>query len=194
MNKKFLTHRILPILFVFLFCIFLFTTSCFASFDFTYDNTDYSFPDLPSDINNKLYVITSPGYNGQQLFIFADSDLNSSLYHCKSTYLSINRDNYASNIIIYTYDGSSWVGPSTYKDCDLNSRSLIYSNCDIYDVSGELFFRKTPSLYQIPIITEAKQIPEVMEGTLKILIPVGLVLLAIGLVIWVIRLVRLRLM
>lgn len=77
--------------------------------------------------------------------------------------------------------------------------TYCYFNADVYnDVDKtDYFFLKPPQKVEgitIPALETAEQIPEAIAKTMKILIPVGLIVLSIGLVIYLIKRVKYSIM
>ena len=71
-----------------------------------------------------------------------------------------------------------------------------YSTVDIYNTDRtSIFFQKTPVVVEtpeveIPALETVEQIPEAMKETMKIVIPVGLAILGIGLVVYLIKFLK----
>lgn len=109
---NFFICKFLPILSIVLILFTFICTSSFAAFDVKYNDTTYHFPDLPEEVNGHQYVITTDGKNGQQLFIFPNSDSNTKLYlvvHPSwGNYISSDKDNFETSIIYYTLRNSEW--------------------------------------------------------------------------------------
>lgn len=84
------------------------------------------------------------------------------------------------NSFSYTYDGGT------------NNIIGGYTNAVIYTDStcSEVFFQVPVQGVVIPALETAEQIPQVIAKTLMILIPVGLVVLGIGLVVYLIKQMR----
>lgn len=77
----------------------------------------------------------------------------------------------------------------------LGAGSVIYYGADIYrdESKTELFFQRPPQKVEgitIPALETAEQIPQAIATTLKIMIPVGLIVLSIGFVIYLIKRMR----
>lgn len=72
-------------------------------------------------------------------------------------------------------------------------QNIIYSSKDIYNINGsDVFFQVPVQGVVVPALGEAKELPKAIVETLKIIIPVGLVILGIGFVIYLIKSVILR--
>lgn len=149
MNKKFY-----KILFIFIFFTILFYNKSLASFNFTLDNKEYTFPDFPS---------VSSGYSQYDFIILNDSRPVSYLmflpknFSGKVAYSShklyfLNNNNYTFKT--YHLNNNTWVddGYSYYYNnlyC-----SFLYSTEDIYDNNGTVFFNKTNTVsYSIELST-----------------------------------------
>ncbi len=72
--------------------------------------------------------------------------------------------------------------------------TMIYTNHDILNKKdGSVVFQKTPqNMVTIPAIQQVEEIPQQVGEILKMTIPVGLIVLSIGLLIYLTRLVILR--
>lgn len=170
-NKK-----IILVLLAFL-VLFMFSSSVFASFDFNYNDVDYSFSDLPTDIA-EYYCIVDDG-NGYF-----------SIY-CGDTAITYDNDGrnllYSTNIRRYCKQGmlGDWGGSGNthasgiYKGQAYQVGAVIYSNHDIYytNDSETVFFQKTPEALEetaLAKITRESHPEEVLIQILK-LIPLILV-------------------
>lgn len=72
-------------------------------------------------------------------------------------------------------------------------QNIIYSSKDIYNINGsDVFFQVPVQGVVVPALGEAKELPKAIVETLKIIIPVGLVILGIGFLIYLIKSVILR--
>jgi len=83
----------------------------------------------------------------------------------------------------------------SYSPTYFDIGSFIYSNTDIKDIDGNVFFQPTPQLVgevTIPEITQVEEIPQVVSKVLEMIIPIGLTIFGIGLLILLMRLVILR--
>ena len=102
----------------------------------------------------------------------------------------------------YSKNGKRWtevVKGSNSSGVELVSDKSYYCSTPVYDYDdlSTVVFRKAPQTVEqvkIPAIQQAEEIPQAMAEVLKILIPVGLVIFGIGLVIYLIRYCRSRLM
>lgn len=101
-------------------------------------------------------------------------------------------------LIEYSYDGNSF----NYEFTGTRSSSMSYlygysvsddvyfnfiSNCNVYLDDFETVFFQPVTGVVIPALETAQEVPTAMVQTLKIIIPVGLVLFGIGLSVYLIR-------
>ena len=116
----------------------------------------------------------------------------------------------SSEIYAYKYNGVTFDYVSTYPFSPSGSSYiqgysndnglyiLLNSNFNIYlDDNETIFFQPPPQMVEeitIPALETAEQIPEVIMKTLKIMIPVGLIVLLIGFVVYLIKRVRYSIM
>lgn len=191
-----LKNKILLIFFLLLmFILFLNTSNVFASFDFTYKEVNYSYPDLPvsyNKVNFDHYVI---GY-------ISSSDIR--LYCCDAE-ISFTSDNLIRTSVSDHYlfwfkldiSSNTWVynkAASSIQGFATGPANVIYSTHDLYQGGTKVFqipVTEVPEVQvpgvQIPALETAEEIPQAMGQTLKIVIPVGLIVLGIGLVIYLIK-------
>ena len=183
-----LRNKILLICFLLLmFTLFLNTSNVFASFNFKYNNIEYSVPDIPEEYKYFLIYQTDSGVI--QLYACNNTILLKD-YKVGTTQLtgfcsSVSGDtiySYRKNGGIFEYKnettGYSQV-PSSYE--------IIYSNHDVYYGDELVFQSPVTDKAVIPALETAEEVPKAMVQTLRILIPVGLIVLGIGLVIYLIR-------
>lgn len=74
-------------------------------------------------------------------------------------------------------------------------RVLTFANTTLNDVDGNVVFQGAPRPVEqvtIPEITQVAEIPQVITQVMKIMIPIGLIVLSIGFVIYLLRLVTSR--
>ena len=155
---KLFKNKLFLMLFATLFAICLFNSKCFASFDFTYDNTEYSLPDLPATISdseneynlsdfphfiscysssffvlNFVYYPTSGQYNNFDDYkIYSNSDYIDSKIHI------VNGGWVTPRILEYRYrlnSDSDWAygGSSTFTSSQISLDNVLYSSSDIYE-------------------------------------------------------------
>ena len=193
-----LKNKILLIVFLILmFILFLNTSNVFASFNFTYNDTKYTVPDIPTDY--PYYLIIDKGSGVFRLFmcenemIFKTATLANgskviSLHSTVSGGTIYQYTNLAGDNVTIS-DSYRSLGTGTSLGIDYNTVSIVYSNHDLYH-GEELVFQspvtEVPGV-QIPALETAEEVPQAMTQTLKILIPVGLIVLSVGLVIYLIK-------
>lgn len=74
-----------------------------------------------------------------------------------------------------------------------NTSEIISTSCDIYENdSFEKIFFQNPLRVTIPTVVQVEEIPKAMNKALQVIIPIGLVVLSIGLLIYVVKSVILR--
>lgn len=212
-------NKLFIIISLFIILVTFISSSCFASFDFNYNNTDYSFPDFEDILNNLNYNTVSYiiGYgdinnnikNKYKLFIFnADISSYSNIYLKQSSnsgdqfvYLYGDLNN-STDIEItcygftYYFDGSNWVQiGDNFNAYRFYAYDVIYSTHNIYNYNNNLVFQAPPQQVEavtIPAIQQVGEIPQGMNQVLQVIIPIGLIVLSIGLVVYLMRLVIYR--
>jgi len=209
LKNNILTHKILPIISLTFFILFIFTINCFAT-----DNNYYQESDIPKcfDIANEYlkdnnitycnYVICyevdtkNGGYAINLLFL---TDPNASCFiaysntpRLRTTHTYLIQFNKQADFVI-----ANFVNRNSAINTDWSlATDIKYSSCDINNYDNTIFFQKTPLLQGIQVvgITQMKEIPKVIIQIMKMIIPIGLVVLSIFLIIYLIRLVILRAM
>ena len=205
-------NKFFIILSLFIILVAFISSSCFASFDFTYNDTSYSVDDFnnllsENNDNNTDFVLLSITngspfafpcdyilftYSGNLYYKFGylyvlDNDF--SALECGNYYYHINKNN-----------GFNWelygVGWDTYHNSDCQW-SIVYSTSDVYsyDDKSTVVFQAPPQQVEavtIPAIQQVEEIPQGMTQVLQVIIPIGLIVLSIGLVIYLMRLVIYR--
>lgn len=211
-NKFFLTLLFFLIIFI------LNNTNVFA---FSYPSIDNVDIDIDYKYKWFLIqsVSLSNGVYNISLHLFASNDasMNGAMFEYDKSGYSYNiYPNIETGELNYwkfnsTSDSSSWGSPVSNKVLTSSTNYFtIYSaayplniregNIDIYNKSdGTLFFQKTlvPEIPEIvgttiPALETAEQIPTAMVETLKVIIPVGLVIFGILLLILLVKSVILR--
>lgn len=165
-------------------------TNVFASFDFKYNDVSYSYPDLPIDLptsyNISNFVIFHDA--GNRIYIsFLDTNFHGNVIYDNSSLYYSNSD-----LTFYSYslENNIWKFLNS-TDCYRGANfTFLYSSFNIYNSSGNVVFLAPP---QGIIISQVEEIPQMMEGVLQVIIPIGLVILLSGLLILVIRSVISRL-
>ena len=190
MNNNILYNKFFVAFLLFLIITFSFVSNCFANIVV---NDNSSFPDLPLDYSNSKYVILKDNTN-TWLLIF--DDLLENPYVENDNISFKNKSGSLGNVIGYLLKNNTWnYNFKTTAVSRVSTFSFIYSNIDVMkgSNSNEIFFQKTPvTAVEIPALETAEQIPEAMATALKIIIPVGLAILGIGLIIYLIKYVIYR--
>ena len=190
MNNNILNNKFFVVFLLFLIITFSFVSNCFANIVV---NDNSSFPDLPLDYSNSKYVILKDNTN-TWLLIF--DDLLENPYVENDNISFKNKSGSLGNVIGYLLKNNTWnYNFKTTAVSRVSTFSFIYSNIDVMkgSNSNEIFFQKTPvTAVEIPALETAEQIPEAMATALKIIIPVGLAILGIGLIIYLIKYVIYR--
>ena len=190
MNNNILNNKFFVVFLLFLIITFSFVSNCFANIVV---NDNSSFPDLPLDYSNSKYVILKDNTN-TWLLIF--DDLLENPYVENDNISFKNKSGSLGNVIGYLLKNNTWnYNFKTTAVSRVSTFSFIYSNIDVMkgSNSNEIFFQKTPvTEVEIPALETAEQIPEAMATALKIIIPVGLAILVIGLIIYLIKCVIYR--
>lgn len=190
MNNNILNNKFFVVFLLFLIITFSFVSNCFANIVV---NDNSSFPDLPLDYSNYKYVILKDNTN-TWLLIF--DDLLENPYVENDNISFKNKSGSLGNVIGYLLKNNTWnYNFKTTAVSRVSTFSFIYSNIDVMkgSNSNEIFFQKTPvTAVEIPALETAEQIPEAMATALKIIIPVGLAILVIGLIIYLIKCVIYR--
>ena len=192
MNNKFFTHRLLPILSVFLFTVFVFFTNVKASTDekTVYYNGQY-YP-LPAECTENYLLFEN---NGRLILAFGDTSYWGVLvsgsdyyYYNYSNDTSYGTGNNRLNFYNYEYslDTTDFLTPSAKyygiwgimgnASGGLSGLKIHYSSVDIKDSSGNVFFQKTPLGITETLVVEtnkvqiAEQLKKMITGFLKYLI------------------------
>lgn len=213
--NEFFTHKFLPILLIFILFLFNMCVSSFASFTVTKDDVTYIVPSFPTDCTYSDYVLCTRNLNGEDYFYLFLLD-NPKIYTNLGTasgsdfYVFINYPEYQNGNIVFDHVAFTRCG--TFYRCLQNgdsfsfydvSRStvspylasipindILVSTIDIINnYDGSVVFQPAPApIYKVPAVTEVVELPEIIQGVLKMIIPIGLVIFGIGLVIYLIRL------
>lgn len=203
-------NKIIFIIITLIFIVTIFTIPSKATYKGSFTHNDKQiFYNMPEDCLN--YVI---GVNGDQYFLLYTNDIKN--------YTSVTRDSHDYwNIRFYTDRSFSTTvnykrSRGSYKYDGINAKRdsegnyyLDFANCgyldygdytcintfiksynDIY-MGDDIFFQVTPQV-AIQEITQVEELPKIIMKVLKVIIPAGLVVLSIGLLIYVIKLVILR--
>lgn len=168
-------------------------------------------------INNSVFAVTKEdlvdvsqldlskypsGYSLDNGYIMV---VNNSIYD-----IIIMPDNFTGTLLwegtrIYTSDSSNYLcirmydvsfGDYFVSNSCTNNTEIFYGTMNVYNSSGEVVFQQAPVTEQpetipetveIPAVETVEQIPVAMVETLKMIIPVGLVVLSVVLLIYLTR-------
>lgn len=177
--------KILPCLLIAMYAVMcLFGSYVQANFDVKYENEIRSLPDIPEDLLNNYKYFFIRCYSSFAILYCS----NSNVIKGQSNYLKLYNFEYGKTSWKYSTEG-------TYNFSDETISALVYASDDLYDTDGNVVFQKaSPELagVTIPAIQSAEEIPQAIIKTMKVVIPVGLVILGIGLVIYLIKSAILR--
>lgn len=198
-NNKFLTHKVLPILSVFLLVLFTMFTSCFASVDFNVNNNTYTFPDFPFDTNTCDYVIFQTNETSNNFYVaslidgykvYVDSNGNIAFMGSVSGCYNIWKlksniwNKYSSGPT--SSNGGVLLGGAYPLSSDIG---VLYTTFDIFDESGKtLVFPKAPQEV-VPEITktlveQTKQLGMSPMEQIKTILPVVLITIVSLIAFW----------
>ncbi len=202
--------KILPCLLIALYLIMCLFGSTVCAYDVTYNDNTYTLNDEISNfkyiatiqLDNYVYILCS-----DNPFVFFTEDTYSDgspiwrigypEHDSKFYYISVWWTN-ISKIPSYTLsDFSETIACSSTFSIPKNWTEANHatSSFDLKDKDGNVVFQgASPELagVTIPAIQSAEEIPQAIIKTMKVVIPVGLVILGIGLVIYLIKSVILR--
>ncbi len=151
----------------------------------------FNCPDIPNDIDysNGYIFKLNPSSSAYKSYLF--------IYKSADTYVYYNSNNkhvyFYGSISIYRLEGNNYIFETTktttsltpveYSKLGLLSEFTLFSQ-GLYNSSDKsLGFFIQPPL----VVTQVEELPKAITTTLKILIPVGLVVLGIGLIIYLIK-------
>ena len=160
--KNFLNNKFNLIIILLVAIILGFGSSVFASYEFTYNDVEYSLPDLPRDDTNFIILSNSSyyyvyyfsgdvdnlyfGYEGSDFcaYYYSSNSCSYTLYH-----LSINSTN-------WVFERSS-----SFNRGLMLSGSPLYSTFDLKDNNGNVVFQGAPQeqaqeLTLVPIVEQAE--------------------------------------
>lgn len=210
-NKSFIILSIVLVLF-----FFVFQSSVLGAegMTFKYQDEEYTLPILNNenfDSNKDLILL---GYSSKSDFrsfgIIVLKDAISYINDgCRIETVSSGRyyfsahklgdEHYSKNIDFYFFKywdidgcwgqwGNLYSNSQTTDACDTSNFDFIYCQCDLYNFDGDILFHGAPSSSIASFsLTGAEQIPQAMVGVVKIVLPVGLGILGLGLVILLIK-------
>lgn len=182
------------IFFTFLFLVISFTSSCFASTDWTftgYNDVEYTIQSLPDKVNDYKYYILidttfgSSNINNSRKYLFLfnnDIEIEKS---SSNTIKILNIDNF-SNPTFYLYDSSGWTSRTINIGYTIgNVVGVIHSSSNLLNKKDELlnllengFFLTTPKAEgTLAQIMEVTPLEGVLQEIVEIL-PIILVTIA----------------
>ena len=199
-------NKILPILCIFILvgCLFI-NNNVFAT---EYTITEDRLNSILDYVQNNYYYLNgnsnfciTPSFNdgsdySYDLTFFPDD--NSIKYYISSENRIFSTSSFDSHLHDVKTDGSISFRVTWNNFARIRYSQPFYSTFDIYTDSScsEIFFQKTPvtetpettpDKVEIPAVETVEQIPVAMMETLKMIIPVGLVVLSVVLVIYLTR-------
>lgn len=145
--------------------------------------------------NNKFYLGEDYLVNGNRRYMLSRSDLGNNYYGIVNFNPSNNNTFQCPSSLATSFNSVS--GDSRIIN-NYSASSILYSSKDVYDknCSGVIFEKKALPLLQKEVvvgeIVKVEQITETANKVAKMIIPIGLVVLSIGLLIYVIKSVILR--
>ena len=203
-NKLFIIFSLFIILVAFI------SSSCFASFDFTYNDTSYSVDDFNNLLSEKndnntdfvLLFITqgSPSAYSSDYILFTYSgnlyyklgylyvlDNDFSALKCGNFYYHINKY----NVFNWERYGEGW---DTYHNSDCQW-SIVYSTSDVYsyDDKSTVVFQVAPQAQgeavQVELMkpTQVQEIPQQIVAVVMIVLPIFLGIFGVLLVLYLIK-------
>lgn len=209
MRKEILTHKILPIISVFILSLFILCTSCFAAnnefvVDYNYVTDSKATIIIDDSILSQYnyYCFCVYKANGSEAicevflsneplnFEFSDTVNETKLYGCFD-FLRL----YGSSSDLL-FDFSNTHQSFTNQDFSSNGYSfnhsydLVYSSYDIYDLSGNLVFQGAPqevAKVELMKATQVEEIPQQILGVVKIMVPIFLAIFGVLLVLYLIK-------
>lgn len=206
MNFK---NKIILTFFVLLAFILFFNINNVFAFTYKSHNFEREFtvPDL-STVNeqqqhlleNGYVIMTGSSSTSATLFVLAAAPSGEEHLCVFGDYIRIPKGHYRSDIDLST--SNSWGDLSYSSGHSLQGlyHDFYYATTVYTDRNGsDVFFlppvtEETPEGVTIPALETAEQIPQAIVKTLKILIPVGLIVLSIGFVVYLIKRVRYSIM
>lgn len=195
LKNNIFTHKILPIIGLIFFILFVFSVNCFA-FTVVENETEVVLPDLPEDINkNTHFIITHYKTSSNNYYcIYYTNDTNFSTIKIATSSMGfgqsfniVDKDgNLCSN---YERDCKNgvWGNVQTFGDlCLTTTHTVLYSTDDIYNSDGTIFFPGTPLKMGVQLMNpmEVEEIPQLITKLLTILVPVGLTIFGILLLVY----------
>lgn len=214
-------NKIFIIFLIFLLVLFNFVIYSFG-FDVSYNGVDYQI-NLSDDLSQKnfYYIFLGTNSNNQALLYYVCCDYEL-LWNNQDSNFKVkgynNNNSVTSNDVgLKNYSKSINIGDNTNIIFDLSNINnsnlrndfsnttiwgtyykldyLVYSTADVYNLDNELVFQApAPTGVIIPALETATQVPMAIIQTMRILIPIGLIILSMALIILLTRFVFLRLL
>lgn len=205
-KENIFTHKFLPILSILILISFIFINNCFAySEEFTYNDTNYIYY-IPEGAYNSF--LESEQYkSGKYNYLLSCDNGTCRIYFWLKTqdvkiYQTTKDNYYNSNISDYGclyYTVSENGGNLSLQNSNATSfhnsayssgnKIYMFTNVTVYTDSScsKVFFYQPVQVVTIPALETAEQVPEAMRTALKMIIPVGLIVLSMVLLIYLIK-------
>lgn len=200
-KENFLTHKILPIISIILLCSFVFINNfvfASSSINVNYNGNSVELPSISTidfssydNFDSSCDYFIFYAWNNYRLFVIPKNCELKIYSFNNGTGVHIEDD--STKMLHFYFNNNSWVFSEKAHWLDhISSDGWFYSTVDIYkDNSDEIFFQKTPvttpAAVEIPALEKVEQIPEAITTTLKMIIPVSLVVLSVILLIYLMR-------
>lgn len=206
-------YKLFIILLLFIVLVTSIYSNCFASnnISYSYNGKIYTVNDFSNLIPNdcKYFICLSNDSNAFPFLFIVDKDTRQ--YICQNSGKRLHSLS-LSRYKRYIFRNNKWELQSSYLEDSSyyvvfclsfidNKYSILYSNINFYgyyDYIGdteEVVFQGAPVTVEqvtIPEIQAVEEIPQTMSKVLEMIIPIGLIVLSIGLLIYLMRLVILR--
>ena len=201
-KQGFILFKLIPCLIITMFAFMcLYGSNVYASIDYTYNNENFPFPDLPTDniVPNYYYICYDDAswLPNHYFLICSENEMTVSTIDS-----DFGRIVSSSTVYVYVYisDTNTWSSYSTVKSSDQvrqgHPKRIRYSSYDIYNKNGELVFQVPPQVQGTQAII-AEQVEEVeMNKTLQeilgilpvvIVVLVGLIAIRKGIIFLIAR-------
>lgn len=186
-------NKILTISIIFILLSFIFINNAFAFELFNANNTQIILPDLPNGEPVSYVYCCIDNWHSLSFSYVEGSYFK--IHHNDGSYIVFECYNSNGEKISFTTYGSNGTQPSSWTSRKENTdnnipvssyNSGLYAGT-LYNTDGTIFFPKTPLTVEIPAVETVEQIPTAITETLKMIIPVGLVVLSVVLLIYLTR-------
>lgn len=154
---------------------------------YTVDDVEYISPNIPIQYLGNAYLIWhSPDNNDKEITI--SKNKNEDFFYIND---SLTRINYSGNSMMYCNYRKN-LNSYSWRNCDhieiSSGRIIVSSSVDVVKNDGTVFFQvPVQETTTIPALETVEQIPTTMAKVMKIIIPIGLTILGIGLLIYLIK-------